>query len=381
MKIAVIGPAYPYRGGIAHYTSLLCRTLRKHHNVKFVSFKRQYPRLLFPGKTDKDPSQKPVKCGQVDYIIDSLNPVTWFQAAGAIADFQPDKVIFGWWVAFWMPQFWTIIKSVKKKTDAEIVIICHNVVEHESGWIKKMAAKTVLSKANRLITHSAEETQKLVKMLGKSVNAVTAFHPSYADLSDVRYDKDQAKDKLGLSGGAVLLFFGFVREYKGLKVLLDAMGKLKAEKVTLLIAGEFWKDKSGYVRQIKQLGISSKVKIVDEYIPNEKIGLYFAAADIVVQPYLSASGSGICQIAYGFDRPVIATQVGSLPEVIDDGINGRLVKAGDADGLAEAIKESIEPQKLDGLCRNAVKTKEKFSWDRLADIVVSENKPAAGGLR
>ena len=370
MRIALIGPTWPYRGGIAHYTTLLCRALRKSHQVKFISFKRQYPSLLFPGKTDRDPSSKPLKPDQVDYIIDSMNPFTWFRAAHEIKDYQPDKIILGWWVTFWMPTFWTIIKLVKRSLDAEIIIICHNVFEHESSSLKKKVTKAVLSQADLLITHSAQETDRLGELLGKEAKAITAFHPTYAELSNIRFTSSQAKEKLGITGDC-LLFFGFVREYKGLAVLLEALGRLKEKKeFTLLVVGEFWKGKSKYLDQVERLGISSCVRIVDKYISNEEIGLYFAAADLVVQPYLSASGSGICQIAYGFDRPVIATRVGSLPEVVEDGVNGRLVEPGDAKALAEAIIESLEPDKLREFSQNAVKTKRKFSWQRLADIVV-----------
>lgn len=372
MRIALVGPTYPYRGGISHYTTLLCRALRESHEVKFISFKRQYPKLFFPGKTDKDPSSKPVKVDEVDYIIDSLNPLSWLRAAKEIKDYGPDKIIFGWWVAFWMPQFWSIIKLVKRSCRSEIVIICHNVVEHESSFVKKLAAKAVLSKAERLITHSVQETARLRELLGEGINVVTAFHPTYADLSESRYTKQQAKDKLGLTGDC-LLFFGFVREYKGLGVLLEAMRIVKERRCALLlVVGEFWKDKRKYTEQIERLGISSEVRIVDKYVPNEDIGLYFAAADIVVQPYLSVSGSGICQIAYGFDRPVIATEIGSLAEVVEDGVNGRLVASGDVRALAEAICDSLEPEKLNEFSKNAVRTKEKFSWQRLAGVVIED---------
>ncbi|GBD97973.1 MAG TPA: glycosyltransferase [Nitrospirae bacterium] len=377
MRIVLIGPTYPFRGGIAHYTTLLCRALRENHDVKFISFKRQYPDILFPGRSDRDSSRSPVKVNDVDYIIDSLNPLTWLAAVHAVKKYRPDKIVLPWWVAFWTPQFWTILTMVKRHLESEVVIICHNVVEHEAGFMKKMASKVVLSRADRLITHSRKETLRLKDLLGKNVNALTAFHPTYAGLSDKRYSKEEARERLGLSG-SVLLFFGFVRDYKGLGVLLDAMPLvLKDKDVTLLIVGEFWKDKQEYLKKIEYSGISGKVRIVDEYVPNEEIGIYFAAADLVVQPYISASGSGISQIAYGFDRPVIATDVGSLPEVVEDGVNGRIVKPGDAGGLAEAILESLDPHTLSMFSLNAAKTKEKFSWRRMAEIVCGE---AAGLL-
>ncbi|MCD4831890.1 MAG: glycosyltransferase [Anaerohalosphaeraceae bacterium] len=371
MKIVLIGPTYPYRGGISHYTTLLCRNFRRQNEVKFISFKRQYPKILFPGKTDKDPSSEPLKIDNVDYLIDSLNPVTWIKTAKEIVKYRPDKIIFNWWVAFWTPQMLTIINRVKRKINAEIVVICHNVVEHESSRLKATLTRLVLSKADRLITHSQAETDKCGKLLGENADVTTAFHPTYTDLSNGRYDKAQAKEKLGVSGDC-LLFFGFVRPYKGLDVLLDAMNLCDNKSTTLMVVGEFWKDKQKYIEKISQYGISSRVKVVDRYISNEEIGLYFAAADIVVQPYVSASGSGVCQTAYGFDKPVIATNVGSLSEVVQDSVNGRLVEPNNAGTLAEAIDDSLEPENLDRLTAAAGKTKDKFGWAELINVILSK---------
>lgn len=369
MKIVLIGPTYPFRGGISHYTTLLCKALRKDNDVKFISFRRQYPNFLFPGKTDKDPSSDPISVDNVDYIIDSLNPLTWLAAVRTTIGYGPALVVMPWWVAFWAPQFLSIIACVKMKLPVPIIFICHNAEEHESGFFKRLITRSVLSRADRLITHSKGETERLKTLLGDQADLVTAFHPTYADLSGSRYSKDQAKELLGLKG-PILLFFGFVREYKGLGVLLDAMRLvLKKKEVTLMIVGEFWKDKQKYLDSIEKYGITSSVRIVDDYVPNEEIGRYFAAADLVVQPYLTASGSGICQIAYGFDRPVIATNVGSLPEVVKDGVNGRIVQPDSPEMLAQAIVESLDPAKLDQFTENASRTKEKFSWERMAEIV------------
>ncbi|MEW6600303.1 MAG: glycosyltransferase family 4 protein [Nitrospirota bacterium] len=378
MKIALIGPTYPFRGGIAHHTTLLCRALRKKHEVKFISFKRQYPKILFPGKSDRDPSKKPVTIDNVDYLLDSLNPFSWIKVYRAIKEFKPEKVVVPWWVASWMPQFWTITSLIKRNLEAEVVFICHNAVEHESNGLKRRATKAVLSRAMRIITQSKEDTENLKDLFGDEIKCITAFHPTYSELANTKYSKDYAKKILGLRGD-VLLFFGFIRDYKGLDVLLKAMPMVIKEKreATLLVVGEFWNDKKKYMNIINDNRTAGNITIIDEYIPNEGIGKYFAAADLVVQPYISASGSGICQIAYGFDRPVIATNVGSLPDVVQDGINGRIVKPRDHHGLAEAILESLEKDTLDTLTRNAEKTKERFSWERMADIVTgvsAENK-------
>ena len=167
MKICLIGPTYPYRGGIAHYTTLLCRALRINHDVKFISFKRQYPRILFPGQSDKDTSREPLKIDNVDYLLDSMNPLTWVEVFKSINAYKPDKVIIPWWVAFWAPQFWSIVSLVKRNVQSEVVFICHNVIEHESHRLKKLATKAVLSKADRIITHSREDTLRLRESFGK----------------------------------------------------------------------------------------------------------------------------------------------------------------------------------------------------------------------
>jgi len=268
---------------------------------------------------------------------------------------------------------------VKRSCKTEIVFICHNVIEHESNWLKKRATKAVLSKADRLITHSREETGRLKELLGEHTQVITAFLPTYAPIGVKRYTREQAKEKLGLAGH-VLLFFGFVRPYKGLDILLDAMPMVLKEKdVTLLIVGEFWKDKKKFLHQIDFYRMGSKIRIVDGYVPNEEIGLYFAASDLVVQPYVSATGSAISQLAYGLDRPVIATRVGDLKEVIQDGVNGRIVEPGDASGLAKAILKSLESETLQKLSENAMNTKERFSWERLGKVITGEMKNSEEG--
>ncbi len=372
MKILVVGPTFPFRGGIAHYTTLLSQTLSEHHDVTLLSFTRQYPQFLFPGKTDRDTSETPIRFGNTIHMIDSMNPLTWFRAVRLIQELNPDQIIVPWWASFWAPIFWTILRSVKRKTTSKIVFICHNAVDHESHPFAKAASRAVLTKADHLITHSKEVTRDLEVILGRGIGITTAFLPTFEQVGVKKYSREDARHDLKLSGD-VLLFFGFVRDYKGLHVLLEALRiVLRKKQVTLLVVGEFWKGKKQYLGEIESLGISEHVQIIDRYVPNEEIGKYFSASDLVVQPYLSASGSAICQLAYGFDRPVIATRVGSLSEVIEDGVNGRLVTPGDRTGLAAAILESIEPEVKQRFSENAVKTKDKFSWEKMARIITGD---------
>jgi len=370
MRITLIGPTHPYRGGIAHYTTCLCRALRQDHEVLFISFSRQYPRVLFPGKTDQDTSQTPFTADPVEYLIDSLNPLTWRRAARRIRHFQPDLLIMPWWIAFWTPQFWTLVKLVKTGPSPRVVFICHNVFEHEANPLKTWSTKFILSTGDLIVTHSYQDTGYLNKLLLKAPKIVTAFHPSYAPMVREVPSREEARKILGLSSEHVLLFFGFVRQYKGLDVLIEAMPHVLQEKpVILLVVGEFWKDKKLYLERVDYLDIGRQVQIIDEYVPDESVGQYFSAADLVVQPYHTASGSGVSQLAYGFGRPVIATNVGNLPEVIKDGINGRIVPPGDAESLAKAIVESLEPDVLTEMTAQAAQTKERFSWERLAEMI------------
>ena len=366
MKVALIGPTYPFRGGIAHYTTLLYRHLRSRHEVRFFSFKRQYPRMLFPGKSDKDPSLAHIRVDGAERIIDSINPVTWVRAAGEINRFQPDIVIIPWWVAFWTPQFLTIVKILTWKRAPKILFICHNVVAHEATALDQHLTGLVLKTGDYFIVHSDEDRINLLRILPDAI-VRKHFHPSYDVFNFNRFDPEQSRAQLAL-GGRVLLFFGFVRQYKGLKYLIRAMPAILAKtEVTLLVVGEFWKDKSDYLDLIDQLEISPYVRIVDQYVPNERVGLYFSAADLVVQPYLSATGSGVVQVAFGFEKPVVATRVGSLPEIVDDGKTGYLVSPGSASEIADAVNKFFGEDKAGLFVENIRKEKYRFSWDKLVD--------------
>ena len=369
MKIGLIGPTYPYRGGISHYTTLLYEALAQHHDVKFISFSRQYPKILFPGRSDKDPSRSALMTGDVQYLIDSINPITWARTAQVFADYGIEALIIPWWVVFWACCFKTIATLTHRACDAKIVFICHNAVEHESSRWKALITRWVLSGAHRIVTHSTEETETLRQLLGNKSSILTGFHPTYAPLCGPPPVNKVLRPKWGL-GSRVLLFFGFVRPYKGLATLLRAMAQILPHRaVHLLVVGEFWDDRNVYDELVSSLGISSNVTFVDEYVPNEELPEYFTVADLVVLPYLSASGSGVAQLAYGFGKPVVAGDVGSLKEVIQNGVNGYLVPPGNPDALAKAIIASLDERSLKSLHEEAARTKDRFSWDALVELV------------
>lgn len=372
MKIVIIGPTYPFRGGISQHTSLLAKELAQNHDLKFISYKRQYPKFLFPGKSDKDPDSPPLFHGKIDYIIDSVNPISLFKAVFTTLKHKPDVLILPWWVTYWAPHYIFITRLVKLLNKTKIIYLCHNVIEHESSSLKKILTKLVLKAGDKLITQSEKETLKLVSFFpNKTIK--TAFHPTYDSLHGTKqFTQAEARDKLGIEG-PTLLFFGFVRPYKGLDVLLDAMPMIiKQKDINLLIVGEFWKNKEDYLQQIESLGIKKQIHMYDHYVSNEELPLYFSAADLVVQPYKSVTGSGVCQLAYGLNTPVIATKLGALKEVITDGVNGRLVPPENPLALSAAILESLKPATLSQMRTEAKKTKDKFSWKRFCEIVIEE---------
>jgi len=251
-------------------------------------------------------------------------------------------------------------------------------VEHESKWIDRLLTKIVLKKGDFFIVHSDDDKQNLLSMFPEAI-VRQSFHPTYDVFNLGDFDPEIIRKRHGIEGN-VILFFGFIRKYKGLKYLIKALPEVLSKiNATLLIVGEFWKDKNEYLQLIDNLGIKDKIIIVDEYVPNEEVGLYFSASDLVVQPYISATGSGIIQVAYGFNKPVIATKVGCLPEVVEDGKTGYLVPPEDPHELAQAILKFFRDGNAEEFSKNVKKENYKFSWDRMIDVIenlaLSDNPP------
>lgn len=374
MKCTLIGPTYPYRGGISHYVTLLCEHLRQKHDVQFLSFKSQYPSFLFPGKTDKDPSSQPLRT-DCDYLIAPLAPWTWFKAFWAIRRSQPELVILQWWVPYWAPTFASITFLVRRFTSSKILFICHNVVPHEGKKFDRLLAKLTLGQGHYFIVHSERDLSDL-RMLLPQANVQKVALPSNRALAQGRMAKPEARAKLGLECN-VILFFGFVRQYKGLVYLLRAMPKvLRRMDIHLLIVGEFWDDIASYAELIHELGLCHSVTVVNRYIPNEELGLYFSAADVVVLPYVDATQSAVIPLAYAFERPVITTTVGGLPDVVFGGETGILVPPGDSEALAQAIMRFFLSEPDQEWADAIARYRHKFSWERLVEAVESFDQPA-----
>ena len=347
MKVALIGPAYPYRGGIAHYTTLLTQALRSHgHEVLLVSFRRQYPQWLYPGKSDRDPSQQAMQI-EAEFILDPLSPSSWGQTRRRIAEFGPQQVVINWWTTFWGPAFASLASRLRKD-GLPVTFLIHNVMPHEAKPWDRWMARWALSSGSSYIVQTEGEQERLRDLLPQARPVLTA-HPIYDMFAAQRMDRASARAGLGLPAeGYVLLFFGIVRRYKGLGVLLQAMARpeLSAMQPVLLVAGEFCEDKSRYMEQVQTFGLSTQVRTEDRYIPNEELPLFFSAANLLVAPYTGGTQSGAVKMAMGFGLPcVISRQLADDMILKQSGETVFMAEAGDPGGLAHTISQALQSPK------------------------------------
>ena len=369
MNVCLIGPAHPYRGGIAHFTSLLAGEFSKEHDVSVINFKRLYPSFLFPGKTQFDDSASPLHVESTRLIV-SLNPFTFITAARFIARRKPDVVVFQWWQPFFAFAYACIAFLLRRMVKTRIIFLCHNVLPHEASIFNRILIKIGFMFVDAFLVQSTEDEKNLLRMKKNARTAINP-HPIYDVFKRGERDRDQVREQLGVTG-PVMLFFGYIRAYKGLKILLEAFAKsLEKVQSTLLIVGEFYEDPEPYTLLMERLSIWDKVVLVDRYVPNEDVEIYFTACDLVVLPYLTATQSGIVQISYGFSKPVIVTRVGGLPDVVDDGVTGFVVPPGDSVSFADAIVDFFSDCDAADFEQNIQAAKDKFSWHRCVDKLVA----------
>jgi len=344
MKFTVIGPVYPYRGGIAHYTAQLIQALSiAKHSVYSVSYKRQYPNWLYPGKSDKDPSQS-VFYIDAAFLLDPVNPITWYKTANQIDKKRPDLVIIQWWTTFWAPAY-AVLGAILRRKKIRVGYIIHNVLPHEQHFFDPLLAKIALTQGSVFLAQTDTEKQKLQKLLpGREVMVCSL--PAYNFLADRQIPKEVARKRIGIQlDRPLILFFGIVRPYKGLKYLIDSMALLKRENLSnqpfLLVAGEIWEDKSIYQDQIKRLDLQDCVRLDDRYVPDEEVAIIFSAVDMLVAPYVDGTQSAAVGLALGFGLPLVVTEIvaGGIAEENKQYI--QVVKAADAEAISQAIQKVI----------------------------------------
>ena len=296
-------------------------------------------------------------------LVDSINPINWIRVASQIRKRQPDLLIFRYWLPFFAPCFRWIAKLAKRSTSAKVLFICDNVIPHERRPGDQLLTKYVFKQADFFIVQS-DVVEADLKRYFPGSKYLKIPHPVY-EIFGAALPKDEARQALNLTDKRVMLFFGYVRAYKGLHTLLDAMPSvLRQLEARLLVVGEFYEEERAYREKIRQLGLENGVTVVSDYVPNEEVRLYFSAADVVVLPYVSATQSGIVQIAYNFNKPVIATKVGGLPEAVRDGETGFLVPPESPQALAEAIVRFYQENREQEFQERVKTVKQEYSWER-----------------
>ena len=309
MKFCLIGPVWPYRGGISHNSAIVVNALaRAGHAVQLISFHRQYPQWLYPGRTDRDNSQNPLKA-EAEFILDPFLPWTWNEAIDQALLFKPDLVMIQWWTFFWAIPFAWISRTIARR-GVKVAYLIHNVTPHEAHPLARILTRLALAPAQDYVVFSEFEEQKLHALLpGKRVILTHLPVYSFAQAGDI--SKEEARRALNLPiDRPILLFFGFVRPYKGLDILLNTLASLKAQGITpyLAIVGEFWKDKTDYIKIIERAGLGDQVRIEDRYVPNEEADLWFRGADLLVAPYThGVTQSAVAPMAAGYGMPMIVT--------------------------------------------------------------------------
>ena len=367
MKIVLVGPFPPFRGGISDLNAALADHLSKRHEIHAINFTTQYPKVLFPGKTQ---FKKGDSAQEVDSIrcLSSINPFSWRKTAYKIIDIEPDLVLFRFWLPFFAPAFSGVAKKIRKYSDATIMAICDNIIPHEERLLDTRLTKIFFSFIDSFIVLSKKVENELLSFVPEAKYKYSP-HPIYSIFNNT-LSKEQAKAELKLATKKVLLFFGLIREYKGLDILINAMEKIKTEleDYTLLIVGECYENENKYTELIKKAGITDNVKCHYSFIPDNEVGKYFSAADVVVLPYKTASQSGIVQIAYHFDTPVIVSNVGGLPEIVDEGKTGYCVEP-NSNAFAKAIKAFYENDNISEMNSNISQYKSQFSWDAMVKAI------------
>ncbi|WP_035566022.1 glycosyltransferase [Hymenobacter sp. IS2118] len=364
MRVVIIGPAYPLRGGLATYNERLARAFREAGDaVRIVTFSLQYPNFLFPGQTQFSTEAEPADL-DIEVSLNSVNPLSWLNVGRKLRQEKPDLVVFRFWLPFMGPALGTVARLVRGNGHTRIVAITDNAIPHEARPGDGPLTRYFLRACDGFVTMSRAVLGDLQRLGFGKKPALYRPHPLYDNFGPIR-PQAAALAALGLAADTrYLLFFGFIRAYKGLDVLLEAFAdaRLAVLPVKLIIAGEFYEDAAPYEVLIKQYNLESRLVRATDFIPNEAVADYFCAADLIVQPYKNATQSGVSQIAYHFERPMLVTDVGGLAELIPDGEVGYVVPPTPA-ALADALVDFCNhPEKQALFEAGTQRVKQQFSW-------------------
>ncbi len=368
-KIVIIGPAHPYRGGIATFSERLARQLQQEgKEVEMFTFTLQYPSFLFPGKTQYSDDPAPENL-PITRNISSVNPLTWIKAGRQLKKMQPDMVIFAYWMSFMAPCFGTIAGYLRK-TPCQCVGLIHNMLPHEPNILDKLLPGYFVKRMDAFIALSQSVANDVNHFDKKDKPKMFRPHPIYDHYGEL-LPREQALDLLQLSSDfRYVLFFGFIREYKGLDLLIEAMADkgLREMPVKLIIAGEFYEDEDKYLNRIENLGLNEKIILHKQFISTQEVSRYFSACDIVALPYKTATQSGVTQVAFHFEKPMLVTNVGGLGEIVPHEKIGYVVEPQPQE-IAKALKDFFLRQRADEFMAHIPEEKKKYAWSNLTSAL------------
>jgi len=370
MKVGLIGPVHPFRSGEAQSNTMLCENLAARHDVTAYSFKRLYPKALFPGRSQTYDSPKELGF-RASFELDSLDPTTWLRTAYRIRDAKLDVLLVTWWTIFLAPLYVVLLNAVRRTTSTRIGILAHNVYPHEDSVLNKVLARAVLPLGDYYIVFSSKSLHEL-RRLYPDADASVLIETTYdRHFRQERSGQAAARKKLGIEEPHVALFFGLVRPYKGLKYLIEAMpAALRAADIRFLVVGEFWEARRLFERRAEELGVRHKLTIVDRFVPDEEAVDYFDATDVFVLPYVGETGSAVVPLAYGYDRPVIVSNVLGLTDFVDDGETGFVVPPQNPSALADALVRFFSSADKTEFFRKVAEKRRIFEWTPEKEAIV-----------
>jgi D-inositol-3-phosphate glycosyltransferase len=369
MKVIIVGTAFPYRGGLAAYNERLAlEYIRQGHEVEIYTFTLQYPSFLFPGKTQYSTDPAPVGLN-IQREINSINPFNWIKTGTGIKRKNPDLVLIKFWLPFMAPCLGTIARIARSNKKTKVISILDNIIPHEKRFADRKFASYFVGSVDGFVAMSKSVLTD-VETFDRQKQKSFCPHPLYDNFGEILARKE-AVAKLNLNENQrYMLFFGFIRDYKGLDLLLKAYvdSRFRKMNVKLIVAGEFYNNSEQYFALEEQLGLKGEVLWFNNFIPDAEVKNFFSLADIIVQPYKSATQSGVTQIAYHFEKPMLVTNVGGLAEIVPNGKVGYIVEP-DEKEIADALIDFFENQRFDSFYANILIEKAKYSWKRMTDTI------------
>jgi D-inositol-3-phosphate glycosyltransferase len=381
MKIVILSTAHPFRGGIAAFVERLARQfMAEGHEVIIYTWTFQYPKFLFPGEDQYSHDPAPTDL-DIRVKVHSMNPFNWWKVGRELRKLAPDLLVFKYWTPFVGPSQGTIARIARKNGKTKALVVVDNWIPHEKKFVDKSFTRYFGRSVDGFLAMS-KKVQADIDAAGTGKPTVFSPHPIYDNFGP-EYDKSEAKRLLGLKEDThYVLFFGFIREYKGLDLAIRAMADpvLAGKPIQLIVAGEFYKDPKPYLDLIQELGVGDRIELHTHFIPNDEVGKYFSACDLVVHPYKWGTQSGVAQIAYHYERPMVATEAGGLPEIVPHGKVGYIAEI-DAHAIAEAIATFFREDKAAEFRANIQKKKPEFYWGTFTKALLSLLSPAKKAVR